>query len=395
MIETRKPEGWQLEQWREGLNWFFKEAPVRRRAAGREDGTGARKARGTAVREGEPVDGRRRYAHTVAEVRERVPVDPWYEETVRLMRVRHMSYRTEETYLGWIRRMERFVGGEGSLETLGEEDLKRFLSYLAVEEGVSASTQRQALNAGVFFLREVRKLDLGDFSDYVKADPRKYYPVVYSKAEVKRLLDGMTGKWRLMARLQYGCGLRISELCRLRVKDIDLERGKVYIRASKGEKDRCVPLPRSLRESLKGHLEEVRKVHEADRAAGLPGVFMPGALDRKMPCAGRRWEWFWVFPMQSLSRDPRGAPDAPKRRHHLLPRAYQRELSASAARAGIAKRSNSHVLRHSYATHLLESGTNIRTVQEFLGHTCVETTMIYLHVMEDQKDRTLSPLDTL
>jgi integrase len=246
----------------------------------------------------------------------------------------------------------------------------------------------------------------------VQANPRKYFPVVYSKGEISRLLAEVRGKWSLMARLQYGCGLRISELCRLRVKDVDLERGKLYIRASKGDKDRCVPLPKCLREPLVAHLEEVRKVHEADRAANVPGVFMPGALDKKMPKAGCSWQWFWVFPMQSLSRDPRGERDALKRRHHILPRAYQKELSIAAVKAEIPKRSNSHVLRHSYATHLLESGTNIRTLQDFLGPRKTlrargrkepreaqpftrETTMIYLHVMEDQKDLTLSPLDCL
>ncbi|MGB0743731.1 MAG: integron integrase [Opitutales bacterium] len=335
------------------------------------------------------------YPHTVAELQQKAPIDPWYEETVRLIRVQHKAYRTEETYLGWIRRMERFLGSKNGLEDFNEAALKRFLSYLAVEEGIAASTQKQALNAGVFFLREVRKMELGDFSDYVKADPRKYYPVVYSKGEIRRLLERMRGKWSLMARLQYGCGLRISEVCRLRVKDVDLERGKLYIRASKGDKDRCVPLAKSLCEPLKAHLAGIRPLHEADRKADVPGVYMPNALEKKMPKAGKRWEWFWVFPMDRLSRDPRGAADAPKRRHHLLPRAYQKELSRAAALAEIPKRSNSHVLRHSYATHLLENGTNVRTVQEFLGHTCIETTMIYLHVMEDQKDLTLSPLDTL
>lgn len=403
LIETRKPEDWQVEQWSEGLNWFFREAPMRRRVASREADTVERKVEAAEgaqvnapVNDGEgSADGRRHYAHTVAEMQERVPMDPWYEETVRLMRVRHMAYRTEEAYLGWIRRMERFLKSEDGLEGFGEEDLKRFLSYLAVEEGVAAGTQRQALNAGVFFLREVRQMELGDFSDYVKANPRKYYPVVYSKGEIQRLLEKMRGQWALLARLQYGCGLRISEACRLRVKDVDLERGKLYIRASKGDKDRCVPLPRSLREPLRAHLAVIQKVHQADREAGVPGVFLPGALDRKMSKAGQRWEWFWIFPMQNLSRDPRGEPAAPMRRHHVLPRAYQKQLSVAAVQAEIPKRSNSHVLRHSYATHLLENGTNIRTVQEFLGHACVETTMIYLHVMEDQKDLTLSPLDCL
>lgn len=414
LIARRRPKDWQVEQWREGLNWFFREAPSKRRTAERPvkradavGGTDAGSSRtapagscGGAERpvgEGSPVvvDGRREYAHTIAEMQAQVPLDPWYEETVRLMRVRHLAYRTEETYLSWIRRMERFHGQKEGLESFGEADLKRFLSYIAVEEGVAGSTQKVALNAGVFFLREVRKMKLGDFSDYVEANPKKYYPVVYSRGEIKRLLDGLRSKWRLMAQLQYGCGLRISELCRLRVKDVDLERGKLYLRASKGDKDRCVPLPRSLHGALQEQLEADRQVHLADRKAGVPGVYMPGALERKMSRASQRWEWFWLFPMTSLSRDPRGAADAPKRRHHVLPRAYQKQLSTAAVQAGIAKRSNSHVLRHSYATHLLENGTNIRTLQDLLGHSCIETTMIYLHVMEDEKDATVSPLDTL
>lgn len=435
LIETRRPADWQVEQWREGLNWFFREAPSRRRVVGKQAGNGWEKAvgwqsadgeldePGGARRAGEAVgedvgeagsdqdtgdtgdestmsdesfeDGRRHYVYTVAEMQARVPMDPWFDETVRVLRVRQMAYRTEETYLGWLRRMQCFHGHKDGLETFGEANLKGFLSFLAVEEGVAASTQRQALNAGVFFLREVRKMELGDFSDFVKANPRKYCPVVYSKGEISRLLAEMQGKWLLMAQLQYGCGLRISEVCRLRVKDIDLERSKLYIRASKGDKDRCVPLPKTLRESLVAHLEGVRQVHQADRAAGVPGVYMPGGLERKMARGAERWEWFWVFPMQSLSKDPRGEADAPKRRHHILPRAYQKELSAAAVKADIPKRSNSHVLRHSFATHLLENGANIRTVQELLGHTCVETTMIYLHVMEDQTDALLSPLDSL
>lgn len=400
LVQTRRPADWQVEQWSEGLNWFFKEAPTRRHRAEKPSGEmpaseQSAKADGSSTTDAGDAfsDGRRQYVYTIAEMQQKVPMDPWIEETVRLMRVQQKAYRTEESYLGWIRRMARFLSSKNGLEDFDEAALKRFLSYLAVEEGIAASTQRQALNAGVFFLREVRKLELGDFSDYVKANPRKYYPVVYSKVEMKRLLDEMQGKWALMARLQYGCGLRISELCRLRVKDVDLDRGKLYIRASKGDKDRCVPLPKCLHSALEEHLAKIRKVHEADRAAGVPGVFMPGALDRKMPKAGCRWEWFWVFPMAHLSKDPRGPEDGLKRRHHVLPGAYQKELSKAAVKAQIAKRSNSHVLRHSYATHLLESGVNIRTVQEFLGHTCVETTMIYLHVMEDQTDQILSPLD--
>jgi len=370
LVESRHPKEWQLTQWTDGLNWFFKEAPIRRNVSEarpverREQSAEMEGPSGesTAPSEGGFDDGRQRYAHTVAEMQAKVPLDPWYEETVRLLRVRQMAYRTEEAYLGWIRRMERFLQNKDGLEAFSEEDLKRFLSYLAVEEGVAAGTQRQALNAGVFFLREVRKMELGDFSDYVKANPRKYYPVVYSKGEERGDLRAEVGEGRL------------------EVGDLRLEVGDLRALKCEGTVDesfRCVPLPKCLREPLVEYLQEVRKVHEADRAADVRGVYMPGALDKKMPKAGCRWEWFWVFPMAHLSKDPRGAPGESKRRHHILPRAYQKELSIAAAKASIPKRSNSHVLRHSYATHLLENGTNIRTVQEFLGHTCVETTMIF------------------
>ena len=383
LLEDRRPEAWQVEQWRNGLNWFFRHAPVRRRF---EEGP---------ARESEHFsDGRRKYGVTVSEMQKQVPANPLFEETIRLMRIRHMAYRTEESYIGWLRRFEAHFRGRMPLDKLDEESLKDFLSHLAVKEGVSASTQRQALNAGVFFLREVRGLTLGDFSDFVQANPRKYYPVVYSRAEMRRLLQALQGRWRLMAQLQYGCGLRISELCRLRVKDVDMDRGKLIVRGGKGNKDRCVPLPVSLRTDLQSHFEATRRLHEGDRSEGRPGVALPGALERKMPKAGERWPWFWIFPADGFSRDPRN-PHAPKRRHHVLPGVYQRALWEAARQADIPKRANSHALRHSYATHLLESGTNIRTVQEFLGHTNVETTMIYLHVMEDQRDRVDSPLDSV
>ncbi|WP_185693186.1 integron integrase [Puniceicoccus vermicola] len=386
-IRERKPEEWIVERWREALNWFFKNAKSRTAAEIQKPMT-ARTVKGE---DGSP-DGRRAYGVTVREYQERVAPEPLIEEMIRLMRVRHLSYRTEEAYIGWVRRMEAFVAGKKTMEEFGEEDLKAFLSHLAVEEGVSAGTQRQALNAGVFFLRESRQMELGDFSDYVAANPNRYYPVVYSQGEIRRLLDRMEGVWKLMARLQYGCGLRISELCRLRVKDIDLERKKLTIRAGKGDKDRMVPLPRSTIEDLQAYLQDVRTVHDLDSEEGRPGVYLPNALDRKMPKAGESWAWFWAFPMKSLSRDPRNS-DGPRRRHHILPKAYQRELSVAAQKADIPKRSNSHALRHSFATHHLENGTNIRTVQQFLGHQTVETTMIYLHVMEDQAEQCVSPLD--
>jgi hypothetical protein len=218
LVEARHPQEWQLKQWTGGLNWFFREAPIRRNCAvassvepkGKSAKAEASADTSTAPKEEGLGDGRQQYTHTVAEMQAKVPMDPWYEETVRLMRVRQMAYRTEEAYLGWIRRMERFLQDKDGLEAFGEDDLKRFLSYLAVEEGVAAGTQRQALNAGVFFLREVRKMELGDFSDYVKANPRKYYPVVYSQGEISRLLAEVRDKWSILARLQYGCGFGYS-----------------------------------------------------------------------------------------------------------------------------------------------------------------------------------------
>lgn len=404
MLRQRRPVEWVAQRWRAALNWFFENAPKRRyrpdpvpasMGGGGTHGANGRPQDGAAEGEegtgGGFADGRRSYAVTVRQYQESVGPEPLIEEALRLMRVRHMSYRTEETYVGWLRRWNRFTG-EKPMDALREDDLKGFLSALAVEEAVSASTQRQALNAGVFFLREVRKQELGDFSDYVPANPKKYYPVVYSRREVREVLLRMEGVAALMAQLQYGCGLRISELCRLRVKDLDFERGKVYVRGGKGGQDRMVPMPRSIRDALQEHLVEVGQLFRKDRAEKRRGVYLPSALERKFRNAGASWEWQWAFPSHALARDPR-EPSAPRRRHHILPGVYQRALSEAVRAAGIPKRSNSHLLRHSFATHLLESGTNVRTVQQFLGHKCIETTMIYLHVMEDQSGQCLSPLD--
>lgn len=373
VVATRRPTETVIQQWKDALNWFFRHASERR-----EFGTLA--------------DGRQRYAVKVRDYQSGIGPEPLIEEAVRLMRIRQMAYRTEECYTGWMRRLAKFHGKP--MDSLDEEAVKRFLSHMAVVERVSASTQRQALNACVFLMREVMHQQLGDFSDFVRANPRKNYPVVYSRLELQRLFAHLCGAESMMARLQYGCGLRVSELCQLRIKDVDLERHKLTVRAGKGNKDRMVPMPRCLEEELGGHLDEIRKLHEKDRLEKRRGVYMDASLERKFRHAGKSWEWFWVFPAAGLSREPRD-PLASPRRHHLLPNQYQRKLSAAARAAEIPKRSNSHTLRHSFATHLLEDGTNIRTLQELLGHTCVETTMIYLHVMEDSSDRGTSPLDRI
>lgn len=372
--EEKRPSEQAVMQWKEALNWFFANATER------------------TEQESARVDNRRRYDVSLKEYREMNGSEPLLEEAVRLMRVRQMAYRTEETYLGWIRRLVVYHRGK-DVSLFGEEEIKSFLSHLAVKEGVSASTQRQALNACVFLLREVMGQELGDFSDYIKASPGKHCPVVYSRDELRKLFEKLSGTESMMARLQYGCGLRVSELCRLRVKDIDLDRCKLSIWGGKGNKDRTVPLPRVLVGELREHLEKVKSVHEKDRAEGRRGVFLPPSLERKFSRAGESWEWFWLFPAAGLSIDPRSTGKA-RQRHHVLPNHYQRKLSWAGQEAGIAKRRNSHILRHSFATHMLEDGTNIRTVQELLGHNSVETTMIYLHVMEDQSAKG-SPLDRM
>jgi integron integrase len=411
MMEER-PEEWKAQRWKDAINWFFDHAPVKRQSRDRKrkpdaagNATESEKSakelyQAETHREDETgracesyEDGRQHYPVTVREYQGSVGPEPMIEAAVKLMRVRHMSYRTEETYLGWLRRFARFHE-EKRMDLLGEEDLKQFLSHLAVEEAVSAGTQKLALNAGVFYLREVLKQELGDFSDYVAANPCKYHPVVYSQREIRALFEEMEGKYRLMARLHYGCGLRVSELCRLRVKDIDMDRNKLYVRAGKGRKDRTVNLPKVLREDLVEQIAAARKIHEQDRLEQRAGVYMPEALAKKFVNAATSWEWFWLFPSRELSYDPRNRAIG-KRRHHILPGVYQSHLTRAAKAAEIPKRSNSHVLRHSFATHLLENGSTIRTVQELLGHKCVETTMIYLHVMEDDSAEKASPLDKL
>lgn len=222
-------------------------------------------------------DGRRSHLVTVREYQEAVGPEPMIEAAVRLLWVRKRSRKTEEAYIGWLRRLARFHADK-PMDQLGEEDLKQFLSYLAVDEGVGAATQRQALNAGVFYLREVLKQELGDFSDYVAANPSKYYPVVYSKGEIRALFERLEGKYKRMAQLQYGCGLRISELCRLRIQDVDLDRGKLYVPVGQGRKGRTINLPELLREDFEAQMREARRLYEQDRTEQRPGVDLPEAL---------------------------------------------------------------------------------------------------------------------
>jgi integron integrase len=312
------------------------------------------------------------------------------QDMVRMLRLKHRSLSTEKTYMGWLRSFYRFLNGRSPHE-LDSSQVKDFLSYLAVERNVSSSTQKQAFNAILFLFRHVLNNDIDDISGAVRASQKRRLPVVLTKQEVFRLFDHLNGTGLLMSRLLYGCGLRLLECLRLRVKDIDFERGCLTIRSGKGDKDRETVLPESLKNDLRRHLDKVRDLFERDRKDDVAGVQLPGALERKYPNAGKEWGWQWVFPSGTLSVDPRTRQI---RRHHIHPSCLQKETKRAALAAEFTKKVTVHTLRHSFATHLLEKGYDIRTIQELLGHTSVQTTMIYAHVATKNKLGVKSPLDT-
>jgi len=318
-------------------------------------------------------------------------LEPWLLRFQACMRLRRYALRTEESYRDWIRRFLSFHEGADPA-ALSEEEVREYLEYLAVARNVSASTQNQALSALLFLYGTVLERPLGDLKEVVRARRPQRLPVVLSRNEVQRLLDVMEGTLGLIARVLYGTGLRLMEGLRLRVKDLDFDRGQIVVREGKGDKDRVVMLPAALRDPLRTHLARVRVLWESDRAVGLPGVWMPDALDRKYPEAGKEWAWMWVFPAKRLAVDPRTGI---QRRHHAHETAVQRAVKAAAGLARIEKKVACHTLRHSFATHLLERGTDLRSVQELLGHNSVETTQIYTHVMRRPGIGVVSPLDDI
>ncbi|MDD5298824.1 MAG: integron integrase [Rhodocyclaceae bacterium] len=307
------------------------------------------------------------------------------------IRAKHYSRRTEQSYTGWIHRYVVFHGNRHPRD-MGATEVETFLSELAVNGKVSGATQTQALSALLFLYRDVLGLDLPWLDNLVRAKPSRRIPVVLSLAEVQRLFGCMDGLYGLMARLIYGTGMRLMECVRLRVKDVDFDRHEITIRQGKGGKDRMTTLPVALVAPLKSHLVETRALFDQDRKLGVPGVEMPDALDRKYPKAGETWAWFWFFPAPDLSDDPETGIH---RRHHIYEQNLQRAIKAAVRKAGIAKPATTHTLRHSFATHLLESGYDIRTVQELLGHADVSTTMIYTHVLNLGGRGVVSPLDKL
>jgi integron integrase len=305
------------------------------------------------------------------------------------MRTLHYSIRTEQSYLSWIRQFILFHHKRHPSE-MGGSEVGEFLSYLANERHVSASTQNQALNALNFLYTKVLGQPLGDLQGVVRAKRPKRLPVVLSRQEVARLLDRLSGEYQLMARLMYGSGLRLMEVLRLRIKDIDFDRHAVIVRAGKGDKDRITVLPESLEPYLRNQLEHARLLHQADLEAGFGETSLPWALARKYPNAAFQTGWQYVFPSNSRARDPHSGRI---KRHHIHHTSVQNAIKNAVRSAGIEKPASSHTLRHCFATHLLEDGYDIRTVQELLGHKDVSTTMIYTHVLNRAGRGVRSPLD--
>lgn len=307
------------------------------------------------------------------------------------LRVRHYSLRTEESYLQWVRRFILFHGKRHP-ETMGEVEVADFLSYLAVDRDVAASTQNQALAAILFLYKRVLGRDLDWLQNVSRAKRPRRLPVVLTREEVLKILNKIQGINGLLARLMYGTGMRVMESLQLRVKDVDFAYRQIYIREGKGDKDRVTPLPEALVAPLQDRLAQVRELHNRDLGEGFGTVYLPHALARKYPNANREWGWQYVFPSLHRSRDPRSQEI---RRHHWHDQNVQRALRKAARDAGVIKRISTHVLRHSFATHLIEDGYDIRTIQELLGHKDVSTTMIYTHVVQRGGRGVKSPLDRL
>ena len=314
------------------------------------------------------------------------------DQVRQVLRYHHYAYRTEHTYCDWILRFIKFHGSKTHPKDMGKIEIDSFLSDLATHGKVSAATQRQAMNAIVFLYRHVLDQPIEDRIEPVRARRHTRLPVVMTQEEVQRVLNEIKGTHLLMARLLYGGGLRLMECVRLRVQDLDFDRGLLYIRAAKGDKDRTTLLPSSVREDLQRHVQRVQRLHEEDLTQGHGEVYLPAALARKYRGASKEFRWQYVFPAKALSTDPRTGL---VRRHHVLESGLQKAVKVAVDRAGITKRVSCHTFRHCFATHLLENGVNIRVVQELMGHADVKTTEIYTHVMRKDLTAVTSPLDRL
>lgn len=313
------------------------------------------------------------------------------EELRETIRLKHYSLKTEQTYVNWVKRYIFFHQKRHPKE-MGATEVGAFLKHLAVDQNVAAKTQNQALNALVFLYKHVLKRNFGALENIPRAKGPQHLPEVMSVNEIQRILDALNGNHRMMAELLYGTGVRLMELLRLRIKDVDFDRNVVMVRDGKGMKDRVTTLPLKIKERLKRHLDQVKNLHDEDLKKGLGSVYLPFALATKYPKADKEWRWQWLFPSKSLSEDPRTGV---VRRHHIHQTVLQESIKRATRVAGINKRVSVHTFRHSFATHLLESGSDIRTVQELLGHKHVQTTMIYTHVLNRPGIAVKSPLDRL
>ena len=322
-----------------------------------------------------------------------------------VLRRKQYSRKTEENYVGWYRRFvlwhKERAGQAVHPAEMGAAEVEAFLTHLAVNRGVSAVTQNQALNAVLFLYREVLKLELEGINAQ-RAKHHKHLPVVLAVEEVKELLAGVKGDAGLAIKLLYGCGLRVAEVLALRIKDVDIKGGKLEVRGGKGDKDRVLTLPNMLRQPIEEHLKQVRAVYEADRRNGVPGVAMPKAYEVKNPKAAESWPWFWFLPSAKVWEDKEtdgtartGLRAYGRGRHHLHEIAISRELDRAAKLAGLSKRVTAHTLRHSFATHLVLKGIDIRSVQQLLGHADVRTTEIYTQLARAMRGEITSPLDDL
>lgn len=317
---------------------------------------------------------------------------PRLMEQVRYaLRAHRYSLRTEQSYMQWIKRYI-FFHNKRHPQEMDATHIASFLSYLAVEKHVSASTQNQALSALLFLYKKVLNIEPEWIDDVIRAKRPARLPVVLDRESVSLLLNNLTGVHQLMAKLLYGTGMRLMEVIRLRVKDVDFSYSQIYIRSGKGNKDRVTVLPSSLVEPLNMQLTYSRTLYDLDRVENSPGVEMPDALERKYPNASKEWAWHWVFPSKNHSQDPRSKII---RRHHIYEKNLQRGIKKAARACGLSTMVNTHTLRHCFATHLLEDGYDIRTLQQLLGHKDVKTTMIYTHVMKKGAMGVRSPMDSL
>ncbi|MFH1675050.1 MAG: integron integrase [Pseudomonadota bacterium] len=314
------------------------------------------------------------------------------DQVRQVLRYHHYAYRTEQAYCDWIVRYVKFHGATKHPKYMGKREVEAFLSHLATNRNVAVSTQRQALNALIFLYRHVLDKPIDGLIEPVRAKRHRRPPVVMTQSEVQRVLSYIHGTHLLMAQLMYGSGLRLMECVRLRIKDLDFEKSLIYARAAKGGKDRTTIFPVSIQATIRAQVEKVRRLHDEDISRGYGEVYIPEALARKYPAAAKDFRWQYVFPAKKISTDPRTGK---VRRHHVLESGLQKAVKTAVYRAGITKWVTCHTFRHSFATHMLENGVNIRVVQELMGHADVKTTEIYTHVMEKDITAVASPLDAL